>query len=197
VFLPIRCPLCSVPASGVCPACAVTLGAPTMGPFPACFDYAGAGRSLVAALKYRNGRTLAPWLAERLAGLVGEEAVDVVTWAPTGADRRRRRGFDQGEVLARALGRQLRAPVRRLLARPAASGPQTGRSRSERLAGPGFVARQPVCGHVLVVDDVVTTGATLRAAQAALIVAGAVSVKCVAVAATAPHTMPVTISSRR
>jgi predicted amidophosphoribosyltransferase len=50
---------------------------------------------------------------------------------------------------------------------------------------------------VLVVDDVVTTGATLRAAQATLIAAGATSVHCVTVAATAPHTLPLTISSRR
>jgi predicted amidophosphoribosyltransferase len=151
----------------------------------------------VAALKYRNARTLAPWLAERLAGLVEGATVDVVTWAPTGAARRRHRGFDQGEVLARALAKQLRRPVRRLLARPAASGPQTGQSRAERLVGPAFVARRPIAGHVLIVDDVVTTGATLRAAQAALIAAGASSVQCVTVAATAPHTLPVTVLSRR
>jgi predicted amidophosphoribosyltransferase len=182
-----------VPASGVCPACAGTLGAPPEAPFPACFAYTGAARSLVAALKYRNARTLAPWLAERLAALVEGATVDVVTWAPTGAARRRHRGFDQGEVLARALGKQMGRPVRRLLARPSRSGPQTGQSRAERLVGPAFVARR----HVLIVDDVVTTGATLRAAQAALIAAGARSVRCVTVAATAPHTLPVTVLSRR
>jgi predicted amidophosphoribosyltransferase len=185
-----------VPASGVCPACAVQLGAPPQAPFPACFGYTGAARALVAALKYRNARTIAPWLAERLAALVAAP-VDVVTWAPTGASRRHHRGFDQGEVLARALGKQLRRPVRRLLARPAGSRPQTGQSRAERLVGPAFVARYPMAAHVLVVDDVVTTGATLRAAQAALIAAGAKSVHCVTIAATAPHTLPVTISSRR
>lgn len=150
----------------------------------------------MAALKYRNARSVAPWLAERLAALV-DGSVDVVTWAPTGAVRRRNRGFDQGEILARALAKRLRCPARRLLARPAGNGPQTGQSRAERLAGPSFVARGPVAGHVLVVDDVITTGATLRAARTALLGAGATSVRCLALAATAPHTLPVTIPSRR
>jgi predicted amidophosphoribosyltransferase len=191
VLLPTRCPLCSVPAAGVCPACAGALVAPAGAPFPACFAYAGAGRSVVAALKYRNARAVAPWVAGRLAGVVERdlagEPVGVVTWAPTGVDRRRHRGFDQGELLARALGRELHRPVRRLLARPIGRGPQTGRSRAQRLNGPAFVAhRSVVAAHVLVVDDVVTTGATLRAARRALIAAGAASVRCVAVAATAP-----------
>jgi predicted amidophosphoribosyltransferase len=62
--------------------------------------------------------------------------------------------------------------------------PQTGRSRRERLTGPAFVARRRVRGAVLVVDDVVTTGATLRAAEAALQQAGARAVHCLAAAAT-------------
>jgi predicted amidophosphoribosyltransferase len=196
VFLPVRCPLCSTPAAGVCPACAAALGAPPVAPVPACFAYAGAGRSLVAALKYRNARAVAPWLAERLAALV-DGSVDVVTWAPTSAVRRRHRGFDQGQILAQALAKRLRCPARRLLARPAGSGPQTGQSRAGRLQGPSFVARRAVAGHVLVVDDVITTGATLQAARDALLAAGATSVRCLAVAATAPHTLPMTIPSRR
>src|SRR3954451_18091626 len=130
MLLPTRCALCLKPAAGVCPDCAAALGPSVDGPFPACFAYAGAGRSLVAALKYRNNRAVAPWLAERLSLLVEGDPVDVVTWAPTGTVRRRRRGFDQGEVLARAVGRRLRVPTRPLLARPAASGPQTGQPRS-------------------------------------------------------------------
>jgi predicted amidophosphoribosyltransferase len=183
----------------VCPACAASLVPPPASPVPACFAYADAGRSLVAALKYRNARAVAPWLAERMAGLLGADAgtADVVTWAPTGTVRRRHRGFDQGEVLARALGARLHRPVRRLLVRRPSSGPQTGRSRAERLGGPVFVARRRVGAHIVVVDDVVTTGATLRAAEAALLAAGAIRVTCVVVAATAPHTLSATISSRR
>jgi predicted amidophosphoribosyltransferase len=111
--------------------------------------------------------------------------VDLVTWAPTSASRRRERSYDQAEVLARAVAWRLGVPCRRLLRRADGSPPQTGRTREERLDdGPAFEARRRVRGTVLLVDDVVTTGATLRAAEAALRAAGAEAVHCVAAAAT-------------
>lgn len=178
--------MCGSPGPGVCPSCGVGLAPAVGSPFPACFAYAAGGRALVGALKYRNGRAAVPWLAERLVALVGTaNVVDAVTWVPTGAGRRRRRGYDQAEVLARAVGRRLGVPAPRLLVRRATSGPQTGRTRAERLSGPSFLARCPVGGTVLVVDDVVTTGASLRAARAALVAAGARDVHAVALAATA------------
>jgi predicted amidophosphoribosyltransferase len=65
------------------------------------------------------------------------------------------------------------------------SGPQTGRSRAERLMGPSFVARPDTRDNVvIVVDDVVTTGATMRRARASLEAAGARSVAMYAVAST-------------
>ena len=110
---------------------------------------------------------------------------DVVTWAPTAPGRRRARGYDQAEVLARAVGRSLGVPVRGLLRRTDRAGPQTGRRRAERLArAPTFVATRRVPDRVVVVDDVVTTGATLQAAASALVAGGAHSVRAVAAAAT-------------
>ena len=144
--------------------------------------YEGAGRELVARLKYRNTRSVVPWLAEQMAALVGPSGIDVVSWAPTTTARRRQRGFDQGRLLALAVARRLRLPCRRTLRRRRGA-PQTGRSRAERLAGPVFVvARTPVPPRVLLVDDVVTTGATLSAAAGQLRQAGADQVRAVVAA---------------
>jgi len=146
--------------------------------------YEGAGREIVARLKYRNARCVVPWLATEMAKLVEDPkdardpaaglAADVVTWVPTTAARRRERGFDQGRVLAVAVARRLGIPCRGLLRR--GRGPaQTGRSRRQRLEGPGYEVRsgRAVPPRVLLVDDVVTTGATLTAAARRLREAGA------------------------
>ena len=94
----------------------------------------------------------------------------------------RERGYDQAELLARHLAAHADVPWSRLLRRLDGAG-QTGRTRAQRLAAPRFVAAPSTVGrNVCVVDDVVTTGATIRAAAGALLVASAVSVcgACVA-----------------
>jgi predicted amidophosphoribosyltransferase len=152
---------------------------------PAVLSFSGGGRRLVLALKYGNARPVVRSLARAMARQVRHEQVDVVTWAPTSGERRRRRGYDQAELLARAVAWRLAVPCRRLLERvDDPRGPQTGRSRAERLDGPTFRARRSVRGTVLLVDDVVTTGATLRSGTEALLAAGARSVRCIAAAAT-------------
>jgi predicted amidophosphoribosyltransferase len=108
----------------------------------------------------------------------------LVTWAPTSARRRRDRGYDQAQLLAVAVARALGVPSRATLVRARSADPQTGSSRSERLSRVGFAARRPIAGRLVLVDDVVTTGATLRAAAQALRRAGAESVIAIAAAAT-------------
>ncbi|HZN13838.1 MAG TPA: hypothetical protein VFB78_06215 [Acidimicrobiales bacterium] len=151
----------------------------------ALLAYARAARELVARLKYRNARASIGWLAQGLAALV-DEPVSLVTWAPTTPARRRARGFDQAELLARAVGRSLGRPTHRLLRR-APGPPQTGNdAATRRSARPALAATRRCHGTVLLVDDVTTTGATLAAAAAALRSAGADRVVALVAARTPP-----------
>ncbi len=188
-----RCAGCDAPGGAICTTCRFAL----VGPRPrtpsggalAAVPFTGRARKVVLGLKYRNRRQVARHLAGLVVNTIVDAGVhrrvDVVTWAPTSAARRRDRGFDQGELLARVVARQLGVPCRRLLERTGPGVAQTGRSRAERLHGPCFEARPGLAGRrVIVIDDVVTTGATLAAAAAALRQAGAGEVSMFAVAST-------------
>ncbi len=170
-----------------CPSCASSR-VWTNRPVQATAELRGETQDLIRSLKYRNQRRVVADLADRLVTsiLADPDApiFDVVTWAPTSVVRQRQRGYDQSELLAKAVAGRLGLRCRRLLFRDR-SAPQTGRNRQERLNGPMFRARplRRPC-RVLVIDDVVTTGSTLRAAAHALDLAGASEVCLLAVAAT-------------
>src|SRR3954463_6539125 len=178
VLIPTRCPVCGARGPAPCASCASGLeyapALPPPGGLASCralLRYEDGGRVLLSRLKYRNARSTLAGLAWQLAGLVpaGLVAVpDAVTWAPPSVARRRERGFDQAELLARAVARQLGLPALRLFARGPAP-PQTGLSREGRRRGPPFIVTRPeiVPATVLLVDDVITTGATLESAARA------------------------------
>jgi predicted amidophosphoribosyltransferase len=111
---------------------------------------------------------------------------DVVTWVPLTRRRKAERGFDQAKVLAAALGRELDLPVHRLLRRVVASGPQAKRdaaSRRSAMRGSFVVDRRAeMPDHVLLVDDVLTTGATAAACAEELLAHGASVVSLVVAA---------------
>ena len=189
--LPTTCAVCGRPGPAPCISCWRDLRpAPPLAPPPgldrcrSLLLYDGAGRELIARLKYRNARSSINWLASGMAELVRPWAGDaVVTWAPTTPARRRDRGFDQAELLARRMARELGRPCRGLLSRD--RGPaQTGRAGHDRRHGVVFRAVEPAPATVIVVDDVITTGATLTAAATALRNASSISV----IAATAGRT---------
>ena len=159
----------------------------------AVLSYEGAARQVVAGLKYRNARGSVAQLASAMASVA--PAVDVVTWVPTTPGRARGRGFDQAALLAEALAARSGLPCRRLLRR-APGAPQTGRGRADRLDGPTLLAVGAVEGaSVLLVDDVVTSGATMTAGARALRRAGAREVHGVAAAAT-PRTLGLSPATR-
>jgi predicted amidophosphoribosyltransferase len=197
MLLPTRCPVCDRDGQAPCAGCIAAMRAAPALPAPpgtdaclALLAYAGAGRELVARLKYRNARSALHWLTASMAALVAASptAVDIVTWVPTTPHRRRERGFDQAELLARAVARRLRKPCRRLLSRGPGP-PQTGADAATRRHNrPSMRATRhlPPAATVLVVDDVTTTGATLAGAAAALRAGGAGHVVALVAARTPP-----------
>lgn len=156
-----------------------------------CAPYSGPARACLHALKYGGELRLVQPLAElvaerwRRAGVGG----DVLVPVPVHAARRRQRGFDQAELIARAAARLLQIPVAPALERAAQTAAQheLGRRARATNVGQAFAVaaahRRAVAGRwVVVVDDIVTTGATLSGCAAALYAAGAAAVSGVAVA---------------
>jgi ComF family protein len=153
-----------------------------------------------AALRYRDGgvaraaillskhgghlgvlRHLARLLAEEAPALLPLGAWDALVPVPLHWSRRWRRGFNQAEVLARAVGRRHGLSVqRRLLRRVRATPPQHGDAGSRRrnVRDAFAVPRADGCAgrSLLLIDDVFTTGATANACAAALRSAGATTV---------------------
>ena len=148
--------------------------------------YEGPARALVGGLKFRGARGVAGELAAAIAagapaGLLGGALVPV----PLAPGRRRQRGYNQAEALARALSERTGLLVCAVLERRGGRARQLGRGRRARLArAPDFRARALSPPRPVLVDDVITTGATLAACARALRAAGANEVAAVSYART-------------
>lgn len=156
---------------------AADISLPGLDSVAARWRHEGAVRGLVLGLKLGGRRRYAGTLVCGMADLVAEVGTEasVVTWPPCSRADRRRRGYDHAEVLARGLAGRLGLPAGPLLTRVAGAHDQaalTGAERRTNLSGV-FAAARPVSGSVLLVDDVVTTGATLQACASSLRSAGA------------------------
>ena len=150
--------------------------------------YEGAARALVGALKFRGAGGVAEAMAAQIVatappGLLARAALVPVPLHPA---RLRRRGFNQAERLADAIAARTALPVVRCLRRVGSPATQVGRDRAERVAAlqDAIAVASAVPARSLLVDDVVTTGATLAACAEALARAGAREVAAVAYART-------------
>ena len=152
--------------------------------------YDGALREALHAFKFSGKTTLAVPLAELIAEQCAgalPAPVDLVVAVPLHRARERERGFNQSALLAARLARALDAPFQgRALRRVRATLAQadlTGRERRDNVRGAFAADRDAVTGrHVLLVDDVLTTGATVSECARVLMAAGAASVGIVTVA---------------
>jgi predicted amidophosphoribosyltransferase len=142
-------------------------------------DYVGPVAAAVVAAKVGGGTAAWPELARRLAARVAAEPppVDVVTWVATAPGRARRRGVDHAAVLAGTVADAIGVPALRLLRWRA--GPGASESQQAVRSLPG--------SSVLVVDDVLTTGATASGAASALLAAGAGQVRLAVLARAGDH----------
>jgi ComF family protein len=152
--------------------------------------YAGTTRRAIAQLKYEGASRVAPKLARSslpaFQALIAVSGPAVLTPVPVHLDRLRTRGYNQAALIARALGDATGMPVRDLLVRARSTARQhrldrAGRQRNLRGAitlAPGTEAPPTV----IVLDDIITTSATLEACAAALIEGGAEAVYGYAVA---------------
>jgi predicted amidophosphoribosyltransferase len=219
---PARCAGCSREGAPICDAClpaldarfdqpaGVPIGLPSIVPpgilqLEWCAPFGGTVRRALHELKYGGETRLAVPLGQAIARRWARVAAggDVLVPVPVHAERARRRGYDQAELLARAAAAELGLPCAPILERARATIAQfdldratratnvhgafrlrpRGAAGAARFAPPGPDAAQPLAGRwIVLVDDVVTTGATMSACAAPLIAAGAIGVSAVTVA---------------
>lgn len=191
-FTPPWCVRCGIPLeryTDACPDCPPVVLFRTRSAF--LFD--GAARSAVHRLKFSGWRPVAAALAGAMAAVADGFAPDhVVAWIPLSRRRRAQRGFDQAELLARAVAAQRGTRAVPLLRRIRDSGPQAkrgGEARRSALRG-SFALARPAPGRVLLVDDVLTTGSTAAACANVLLRGGAEEVALLTAARSVRARMP-------
>ena len=196
---PPRCPYCDGVISEdrlscdecakkleVLPVCSYAMGGvPCLSPFPYDPPYSDA----VKRMKFHRRPSYAPRLAAQMALIIAEREktdFDVITCVPMHPKRIRRRGFNQAELLARELASLTEVPYEPMLRKTRDNPPQHKMNgfpeKIKNVRGLFKVEGSAPRGRrVLLVDDVITSGATLGACARALKNSGASAVSCVTV----------------
>lgn len=161
--------------------------------YAAVWYYEGSVRASILRYKFHNRRSYASAYGRMLAMRLLEEypdGFDILTWVPISFRRKLSRGYDQVELLAKAVGRELGMKPVRLLKKVRHNPPQSGLN--------GYAARHAnvlgaytLCGktdvrgkRIMLLDDIITTGATAGECARVLLTEGAAEVYCGAIAKT-------------
>jgi predicted amidophosphoribosyltransferase len=184
-----RCLACGATGASLCGLCAASLRRSSQGALPpgiasvtAPWAYEGPARALILALKLRGLRMAARPLIEGMTDATRPLGVggETLTWVPGRPKDIRARGFDHAELLGRGLARELGLRPQPLLRRRHPARDQASLSaldRAENVRGAFGAVPSPPC--VVLVDDLMTTGATAAACAAALKAAGAERIQVV------------------
>ena len=160
--------------------------------FVAVWYYEGYVRQSLLRFKFGGARNLAAAYGRALAMKILQahpEGFDVLTWIPVSRLRKLRRGYDQCELLAQAVGRELGMTPLPLLRKIRNNRQQSrisglAQRRANVLGVYRAVSAEEIgCKRILLLDDILTTGATAGEAARVLLTAGASEVHCAAVAA--------------
>jgi ComF family protein len=206
VFYPTRCIVCRRAMSPgkprICPDCDNTIAFVPEGSrkkgdfFSQCVSavyYEDDMQEAILRYKFLGARAYAGAFGELVASCIYTELdgkYDILSWVPVSADRYRKRGYDQAELLARAAAKYLCQSAEPVLKKRRGISPQSlTESAEERRANITGAYRvldaQQVAGkRVLLVDDIVTTGSTLSECAKTLLLAGADEVLCATLART-------------
>lgn len=180
---PHLCYSCDSEGFVLCPACIKTLPRPSQrevadltGNVFAATCYGAVAKQVVHALKFNNTRAAARDIGIAIAYYLPEEyRPAIVTYVPTATSRVRTRGYDQAALIAKVVARTLGVPCVCLLSRQGQQR-QVGSDKGARQVQlrQAFRAKGKIRPQtILLIDDVLTTGSTLRAAESALRQAGA------------------------
>ncbi|MBQ9338607.1 MAG: ComF family protein [Lentisphaeria bacterium] len=186
------CPSCGATLTGILEVCPDCLHAPHHFPWKrgiSVFELTGPVRDAVIRYKYRNHPEYARAFGQLAAGTLRDSGLkpDLLVPTPLHWFRYCQRGFNQAELLAQEMGRELGIPVRCLLRRKKWTRQQARLDREERirnLDGAFSIRDSTNCKGrcILLIDDVMTTGSTLTAGARVLLDAGAAEVNVMVLA---------------
>lgn len=207
LLFPRKCILCkkilSPEETDLCHTCRATVPEFTkpkrrinfVAQWTAMWYYKGDVRSSIHRFKFNNHRGYADIYARHLALTVQDtkliDKIDVISWIPTSPLRRLTRGYDQSQLLAEALGKELHIPATKTLRRIRNSPPQSAlHNAAQRRANilnayKAYMSEQYIDKRILLIDDIITTGATASEAAKTLLLNNAKEVYLAAIAAAA------------